>query len=63
MNKDEAIQAMKEGKIVTHRLFSDNESMTINNGNILLEDGVECDFDEFWLGRFQSVWDNGYTLK
>ena len=40
MSKEEAIQAMKEGKKVTHRFFSSDEWMTIENGFLLLEDGV-----------------------
>ena len=31
MSKEEAIQAMKEGKKVTHRFFSSDEWMTIEN--------------------------------
>ena len=36
MSKEEAIQAMKEGKKVTHRFFSSDEWMTIENGFLLL---------------------------
>ena len=35
MTKQEAIQAMREGKKVTHRWFSPNEWMTIKAGNVL----------------------------
>ena len=39
MSKEEAIQAMKEGKKVTHRFFSSDEGMTIQNGVLLVADG------------------------
>lgn len=48
MSKEEAIQAMKEGKKVTHRFFSSDEWMTIENGFLLLEDGVRISFGRFF---------------
>ena len=62
MNKEEAIQAMKEGKKVTHRHFAPDEWMTIRMGMMVLEDGVVCTPQEFWQWRTDPVWDNGYKL-
>ena len=62
MSKEEAIQAMKEGKKVTHRFFSSDESMTIENGFLLLEDGVRISLEDFFNFRSDSLWDNGYEL-
>lgn len=62
MNKQEAIQAMKEGKKVTHRWFSRDEWMTMEHGLIHLEDGVQCTPEEFWAWRTDSSWDDGYEI-
>ena len=62
MNKQEAIEAMQEGKKVTHQHFSPNEWMTMKDEMILLEDGVVCPPKEFWKCRADSAWDDGYEL-
>lgn len=62
MSKEEAIQAMKEGKKVTHRFFSSDEWMTIENGFLLLEDGVRISLEDFFNFRSDSLWENGYEL-
>ncbi len=63
MTKQEAIQAMKEGKKVTHTLFSPNEWMTMEGDQIVLEDGVKCDPSlEFWFWRTVDLWNDGYSL-
>lgn len=62
MSKEEAIQAMKEGKKVTHRFFSSDEWMTIENGFLLLEDGVRISLEDFFNFRSDSLWDNGYEF-
>jgi hypothetical protein len=62
MSKNEAIQEMQKGNKVTHRYFSPNEWMTMQNGKIVLEDGVRCDPPEFWRWRTQDSWNDGYEL-
>jgi hypothetical protein len=62
MNKAEAIQAMREGKKVTHRYFSQDEWMTMEGGQILLEDGVRCSQNQFWADRTSPEWEDGYSL-
>jgi hypothetical protein len=62
MTKEEAIAAMRQGKRVTHHWFTSDEWMTIDRGEILLEDGVRCDYYEFWNSRFQEGWKDGYSL-
>lgn len=62
MTKEEAIKEMKNGKKITHKWFSNNEWMTIDKGQILLQDGVICDYYEFWNGRFQIGWKDGYEF-
>lgn len=62
MSKEEAIQAMKEGKKVTHRFFASGEWMTIKNEVLLLEDGVLISLEDFFNIRNDSLWENGYEL-
>lgn len=62
MTKQEAIKAMQKGQKVTHRYFTPNEWMTIENGQIVLEDGVRCSPYEFWRWRTDESWNDGYTL-
>lgn len=62
MTKAEAIQAMSEGKKVRHHYFYDGEWMTMQNGKILLEDGVVCSPNEFWSWRWGTEWNDGYEL-
>lgn len=62
MSKEEAIQAMMNGKKVTHRFFLSDEWMTMRDGMIVLEDEVICDFSEFWMWCTDVVWDSGYEL-
>jgi len=51
MKKYKAIELMRQGKKITHKHFTPDEWMTIKNGQILLEDGVRCNQDEFWKWR------------
>lgn len=63
MTKAEAIQAMKEGKKVTHHLFSSDEWMTMRcDGMVVLEDGVICTPEDIWRWRTSNDWDSGYEL-
>jgi hypothetical protein len=67
MTKAEAIQAMEEGKKVTHRHFSPGEWMTMKKSvlegwMIHLEDGVMCKPAMFWSDRTNESWENDYKL-
>jgi len=64
MLKDEAIQAMKEGKRVTHRHFDEDEWMTMEGGfTIVFEDGVECTLKQFFATRTEAIgFADGYSL-
>ena len=53
---------MQNGKKVTHRYFSDDEWMTIEDGVIVLEDGVRCRQADFWSLRTSEAWNDGYEL-
>lgn len=62
MTKEEAIVQMKKGKKITHRYFTSDEWMTIENGMYLLEDGVRVSEKEFWHYRQQDSWKDGYEF-
>jgi hypothetical protein len=62
MTKAESIQAMKEGKKVTHRYFSLDEWATMVNNLIILEDGVRCTPEEFWRWRNNPIFDTDWSI-
>jgi hypothetical protein len=63
MTKDEAIQAMNEGKTVRHRYFSDDEWMKKNSNNsYIFEDGVICPVNMFWSDRYQPDWEFDWEI-
>jgi len=62
MNKAEAIEKMKAGVKMTHRHFSPEEWVTMQDGKIVLEDGVKCSPLEFWRWRTDSSYDNDWDL-
>jgi len=62
MNKQEAIQAMLEGKKVTHRYFTDDEWVTMENGKIVFEDGIRCSPEEFWKWRTEECFETDWSI-
>ena len=62
MTKDEAIQAMKEGKKVTHRYFSSNEFITIDGVRYVDENGYKLLPYEFRIYRTETAWDNDWSI-
>lgn len=62
MNQQEAIQAMREGKKVTHTYFPPEEWVSMEGNKIVLEDGVRCAPSEFWKWRTEASFENGWEL-
>lgn len=64
MTKQEAIQAMKEGKKVTHIHFLKSEWVKSDpTGSFYeFEDGVKCDSNFFWMDRKQESWNEDWSL-
>lgn len=62
MNKNEARQAMHEGKKVTHKFFAPYEWVSIQDGYLILEDGVKCSEEEFWKWRTNYWWDTDWEI-
>ena len=60
MNEQEMLEAVRAGQKVTHRWFSDDEWMTMENEMFVFEDGVRCSQEEFWKYReglgFREDW-------
>ena len=62
MTKDDAKQAMLEGKKETHDYFSPNEWATMQGNEVVLEDGVHCSEDEFWKYRSAKYFEYGWSI-
>jgi hypothetical protein len=64
LNKTEAIEAMKNGKKVTHRYFGDEEWMTLKEGKLMFEDGVEWTVEKFFKDRLRQghEWETGWSV-
>ena len=64
MTKEEAIEAMKQGKKVTHSYYTEDEWMTSNpEGDVYtFDDGVKFDSVKFWTLRFHKSWDEGWKI-
>lgn len=62
MSREEAKEAMKSGLKVTHIYFTPEEWATMENGLIVLEDGVRCSPSEFWRYRNESYFDYGWSI-
>ena len=62
MTKEQAKQAMCEGKKVTHTYFDVNEWITMKDGKVLTEEGYLHDADEFWSYRTGTGFDDSYSI-
>jgi hypothetical protein len=63
LTRAEAIQALREGKKVTHRFFSYNEWMKLVTGDLIrFEDGVHMTLGEFFSNRNEQEWNDGYSI-
>ena len=63
MTKVEAINAIIEGKTITHRHFDKDEHMKLTTGgNYIFEDGCICDPIMFWMDRRDQSWNNDWSI-
>lgn len=62
MNKAEAIQAMQDGKKVTHRYFDSNEFIMLKDGMIETEEGYRCSIKIFWGHRTEQHFQTGWEI-
>lgn len=65
MNKIEAIQALNEGKTLTHQLFSEDEFVKLTNNPEFyeFEDGTFQSIEEFWNIRKDETWFIDWKIK
>lgn len=63
MSKQEAIEAMKQGKKVFHRYFDKDEWITMQGLYIVTEKGHRIFQDMFWADRNREGWDDGYSIS
>jgi hypothetical protein len=62
MTKAEAIEAMEAGKRVTHTYFTPEEWISMEDGKIVTEDGYKFDPDEFWMHRFDPIFNENWII-
>lgn len=62
MNREEAIQLMKNGKKVTHRYFDNEEYIKMKDGKIYDENGYGFFPNEFWQYRTEIGWDRDWSV-
>lgn len=64
MRKSEAIEAMKNGKVVKHKHFGSDEWMYYSQEEhrFVFEDGVRCPVDEFWRFRQDICFSEGWEV-
>ena len=62
MNREEAIRAFKQGKKMTHRMFSDGEFVFLNaDGMYEFEDGHKMSHFDFWQMRNSATFQNDWS--
>lgn len=62
MTKQEAIKALEAGKTLTHRHFTHNEHIKLENGRIVYEDGYSAEPAEFWKYHREESFGDGWNI-
>lgn len=62
MTKVEAIEHMKAGRKVTHRLFEPDEWISMVDGRVTTEEGYSIPPLEFWMYRTEEAFDKDWEL-
>lgn len=60
LTKAEAIQAMADGKKVSHRYFESDEYIYTADGEVYDEGDIML--SDFWKWRTRKVWDGGWYI-
>ena len=63
MNKEQAKLALKAGRKITHKYFSDNEFVYMDGNKLTDEKGLILKWDEFWLYRNNLIFDKDWDIK
>ncbi len=56
MNREEALEAMKDGHKIMHEYFSPEEHFYMVNGNIIDESGYDWNFLFFKRDMYEKGW-------
>ena len=62
MNIHEAQAALKQGKKLTHRYFTDDEWILQQGIYIICEDGAQIEAEGFWKYRVSADWFNDWRV-
>ena len=62
MTKNEALEAMKQGKKLTHKNFTGDEWVTTGVIGYRFEDNCQCDKLDFWRYRHDDSWSTGWSI-
>jgi hypothetical protein len=62
MDKEQAIEAMRQGHKVAHRHFTEEEWVKESDIGYEFEDGILCGKDEFWRWRSDDSWLSGWKI-
>lgn len=63
MNRAEAINALEQGKSITHRLFGEDEFIKKSSDFTYVDEmGIEVDIDEFWAYRTSVIFNEGWDI-
>lgn len=62
MSRSEAIQALSEGKKVTHRYFTDDEFIYQEGSYYVDKDGNKLEPELFWKDRENEGFETGWFL-
>jgi len=61
MNKEQAIEAMRKGKKITHRFFMPKEYIYMEGECVIGEDGISHG-EFFWFHRKNEMWSRDWRI-
>lgn len=62
MTKQEAIEAIRQGKAISHTSFICNEYIQLIHGRLTSADNVQMNWDAFWRIRTGGHWEVGWVV-
>lgn len=62
LTRDEAKEALSNGRKLTHSYFTDVEWVILMGDLILFEDGQTQSYEEFWEFKKDKTWDSGWNI-
>lgn len=62
LTQEQAIEALKEGKTLTHRFFERHEYIYQNGFTIFFEDGNSVNSSQYWWQKNAEEWQVGWDI-